>query len=183
MSAIDTHKPEFEKAVQFLETELHGLRSGRANSALVEDISVEAYDGHMPLKNVASVSVPDPKTIQIEPWDKELVKNIEKALIVADLGMQPNVAGSIIRLSMPPMTEENRQRQVKQVHEKAEQAKIRVRNLRETIRDDIQKKEKAKEIAEDERFRRQEALEKMVKEYNERIESLAEKKEKDILTI
>ncbi|GMU25753.1 ribosome recycling factor [Patescibacteria group bacterium] len=183
MSLIQESKPEFDRTVEFLETELHGIRSGRAHASLVEDVSVEAYDGHMPMKNIASISVPDPKTIQIEPWDKDLAKAVEKALIVADLGMQPNVAGAIIRLSMPPMTEENRQRQVKQVHEKAEQAKIRIRNLRESVRDSIQKKEKAKEISEDEKYRLQDDLDKLVKEYNERIESLAERKEQEVLTV
>ena len=182
-SIIDQRVPAFESAVEHFSSELHGLRTGRASAGLVEDVSVEAYGNMMELKGVASISVPDAKTIQIEPWDKTVVVAIEKALIAADLGMQPNTSGSTIRLNIPPMTEENRKHIVKQVHEKAEQARIAIRSIREDIRDEIGKAEKAKEIAEDEKFRLQEQLEKKVKEYNEKVESLAEAKEKEIMTI
>jgi len=180
---IETHKEDFERVVTHLESELKNIRSGRASTSLVESIPIEAYGSMMDLKSSASITTPDAKTIQIEPWDKELVKAIEKALVAADLGMQPTVAGTVIRLNMPPMTEENRQKQSKQVHEKAEASHISLRNVREKIREEITKKEKNKEIGEDEKRRLQEALDKRVKEVNERIESVAEKKVADIMTI
>lgn len=182
-SIIDQHIQSFEKIIQFLESELHSIRTGRAQSALIEDIPVEAYGSTMELKGVAAISVPDAKTIQIEPWDKTLVGAIEKALIAANLGMQPNTAGTTIRLSIPPMTEENRKAVVKQVHEKAEHARISIRSVREDVRDAIAKAEKAKEIGEDEKFRLQEELDKKVKTFNERIEQIADAKEKEIMTI
>lgn len=182
-SLIDERAPEFEKVLTFLDSELHAIRSGRAQSGLVENIPVEAYGNVMEMKGVASISIPDAKTIQIEPWDKSLLKEIEKALIAADLGMHPNTAGTIIRLSIPSMTEENRIRLVKQVHEKAEHARISIRNIREDVRDAVHKMEKEKEIGEDEKYRLQEDLDKKVKEWNEKIDALAGKKEEEIMTI
>lgn len=182
-SIIDERTPEFEKVLAFLESELHGIRSGRAQSGLVEDIPVDAYGSTMPMKAVASISVPDAKTIQIEPWDKNLVQEVEKALIQANLGMQPNTAGAVIRLAIPPMTEENRSQRVRQVHEKAEQARISIRNIREDIRETIQKMEKDKEIGEDEKYRLQEELDKKVKQWNEKVDQFAKKKEEEIMTI
>lgn len=180
---IDQHAPVFEQAFTHFENELLGLRTGRAHAGLVEDVRVEAYGSQMDLKGVASISVPDAKTIQIEPWDKALVGVIEKSLIIADLGIQPVTSGSIIRLILPPMTEENRKHIVKQVHEKAEETRIAIRNVREEVREQIQKAEKDKKIGEDEKFRLQEQLDKMVKEWNEKVEQLADKKETEIMTI
>ena len=180
---IEQHQPDLISAVEHFEQDLKGLRTGRANAGMVELVPVEAYGSMMELKGVASISIPDAKTIQIEPWDKGLVKDIEKALVIADLGMQPSVAGSTIRLSMPPMTEENRKRLVKQANEMAEQARISVRNIREKIRDAIQQQEKDKAIGEDEKFRLQEELDKQVKEWNIKIEDITKKKEEEVMTI
>ncbi len=159
------------------------MRSGRASAGMVESIPVQAYGSAMELKGVASVSIPDPKTIQIEPWDKGLVKDVEKAIIAADLGMQPNTAGSIIRLMLPAMTEENRKRLVKQVNEKTEQARISLRNIREKIRDEVQALEKDKKMGEDEKFRLQEQLDKQVADWNAKVEAASKKKEEEIMTI
>ncbi len=183
MSIIDQYQAEFRSVIEHLESDLHSLRTGRASSALVEDVRVEAYGSSTDLKSVASISVPDAKTIQIEPWDKSLVGAIEKALVIANLGMQPSVAGSIVRLNIPQMTEENRRTIAKQVHEKAEHARIAVRTVRETVRDAIATAEKNKEIAEDEKFRLQEQLEKKVKEVNDLIQQSADKKEKEVMTM
>jgi ribosome recycling factor len=180
---VADHAADFTAAVAHFEQELKGLRSGRASAAVVETVPVEAYGSMMEMKGVASISVPDAKTIQIEPWDKGLVKDIEKALVMAELGMQPSVAGSTIRLTMPPMTEENRKRLVKQAMEMAEQARIAVRAVRENAREAIQKLEKDKAIGEDEKFRLQEDLEKVVKEWNNKIEEIVKKKEEEVMTI
>ena len=182
-SILDQHLPEFVQAVQFFESELKNIRSGRASASLVESISVDAYGSTMDIKSVAAISIPDAKTIQIEPWDKGLVSAVEKAILAANIGMQPNTAGSVIRLILPPMTEENRLGIVKQLHEKAEHARITVRNIRETIREAVQKAEKEKTISEDEKFRLQEALDKHTKEYNDKIEKIAKEKEEEIMTI
>lgn len=183
MNRIDEHKAEFQAALDHLHKELSGLRTGRASAALVEDIRVEAYGQGMDLKSMASITTPDAKTIQIEPWDKGVVKEIEKALVDANLGMQPNVAGTVIRLVMPPMTEENRKQMVKVLGQKEEHAKVAVRNVREKIKTAIQKDEKDKMISEDERRRMLEQLDKVVAEWNETIERVAQEKEREIMTV
>lgn len=180
---IENAKPDFQKALDRLENDLKGLRSGRASAALVEDIRVEAYGSTMELKGVAAISIPDAKTIQIEPWDKGLVKEVEKSLIAANLGMSPNTAGTVIRLNLPQMTEETRKETVKAVHQKGEQAKISIRNVRETVRETLAKDEKAHVISEDDKFRLQEQLDKVVKEFNEKIDKFVEEKEQEVMTI
>lgn len=180
---IDHAKQEFEQVIEHLNKELQNVRSGRANASMVEGLLVEAYGSMMELKGLASVSVPDAKTIQIEPWDKNVVKDIEKAIQASSLGLNPNVAGTTIRLIMPPMTEENRKSLVKIVGQKAEQARIGLRNVRENIREQISSQEKEKVISEDEKFRLQEQLDKVITEFNERIEALVSEKEAEIMTI
>ncbi|MDP3793854.1 MAG: ribosome recycling factor, partial [Candidatus Uhrbacteria bacterium] len=152
-SHLDEHQSDFQRALEHFQKELQGLRTGRASSALVEDLKVEVYGQPMDLKSVASINIPDAKTIQIEPWDKSIVKDIEKALIEASLGMQPNVAGTVIRLIQPPMTEENRKQLVKVVHQKEEAAKIGIRNVREKIKSAINADKKEKKLSEDEERR------------------------------
>lgn len=180
---VDTHRPQFDEAIDHLKKELRNLRTGRAHASLVEEIPVEVYGSRMDMKSVASISTPDAKTIQIEPWDKNVAKDIEKALIAANLGMAPNVAGSVIRLVMPSMTEENRKSFAKQVHQKSEDARIRVRNVREEIREQVQQQERDKAIGEDEKFRLQEQLDKVVTDLNAQIETIAAEKEEEIMTI
>lgn len=182
-NAIDQAKSEFDQVIEHLAKELHSLRSGRANASMVEGLPVEAYGSTMELKGLASITVPDARTIQIEPWDKNVVKDIEKALQASNLGLNPNVAGTVIRLVMPPMTEENRRNLVKLVSQKSEQARISVRNAREKAREQIAAEEKAKNISEDEKFRLQEQLDKVVSDYNARIERQTKDKEQEIMTI
>ncbi|MCK9361524.1 ribosome recycling factor [Patescibacteria group bacterium] len=183
MNRIDEHKGEFQAVIDHFHKELSGLRTGRASAALVENIRVEAYGQTMDLKSMANISTPDAKTVQIEPWDKGVVKDIEKALVDASLGMQPNVAGSTIRLAMPPMTEENRKNMAKVLHQKEEQAKIGMRNVREKIKTAIQNDEKEKVIAEDEKRRQLEQLDKVVAEWNGKVETITTEKEKEIMTV
>ena len=180
---LDEHKNEFQRMLDHFYKELQNLRTGRASAALVEGIKVEVYGQPMELKAVASITIPDAKTIQIEPWDKTIVKDIEKALIEASLGMQPTVAGTVIRLMQPPMTEENRKQLVKVLHQKEEATKIGIRNVREKIKSAIVNDEKDKTISENERKRSLEQLDKTVGEWNGKIEQTAKEKEKEILTI
>jgi len=180
---LDAHLPEFSHALEHFQKELQSLRTGRASVALVEGIKVEAYGQSMELKAVASITTPDAKTVQIEPWDKTVTKDIEKALVDASLGMQPTVAGTVIRMVMPPMTEEGRKNLTKVLHQKEEQAKIGVRNVREKIKSAITHDEKEKNISEDERHKQLEHLDKVVAEWNAKIEKIAKDKEQEILTI
>ncbi len=180
---IDQNRAEFEHAIEFFKKDLTTLRTGRASAALVEDIRVEAYGQSMDLKSVASITTPDAKTIQIEPWDKGVVKDIEKALIEASLGMAPNVAGTVIRLILPPMTEETRRNLVKVLGQKLENARISIRNIRETVKTRIADDEKNKRISEDEKRRELERLDKVVSEWNGKVEAIAKEKEQEILTV
>jgi len=182
-TVIDEFRPEFEHVIEFLKSDLSSLRTGRANSALVEDILVEAYGGTMAVKGVASIQVPDAKTIIIEPWDKTVTKDIEKAVRNAPIGVNPVVDGNRIRVSIPPLTEDGRRELTKIVGKKAEEAHIAMRAVREKAKDKIASMEKEKQISEDERFRLQESLEGVVTLWNDTIRALAADKEQEIMTI
>lgn len=181
---LDVAKAEFQGVIDHFNKELQSLRTGRASVSVVEDIRVAAYGGQtMDLKSVASLTTPDAKTIQIEPWDKSIVKDIEKALIDASLGMMPNTAGTVIRLSMPPMTEEGRKNLVKILHQKEELARVGIRNVREKVKTAVTADEKEKTISEDEKRRQLEQLDKVVAEWNGKVEKITQEKEAEILTI
>ena len=173
-------KPQFQKAVDHLQQELMTVRTGRANPAMVEDITVEAYGARQGLKTLASISTPDSRTIQIEPWDGSVVRAMEKALTMAELGMTPTVDGKIIRLNIPMMTDEMRQKMVKQVHEKMEAARIAVRQVREETKKKIEKQEG---IGDDEKHKQLADLDKYVKEMNGKIDEIGKKKENEVTTV
>lgn len=183
MSIISEHNEEFQKAVEHFKSELNSLRTGRATPALVEDIPVEAYGSKMNVKGLASISAPDPKTIMIDPWDKSVLKDIEKAIRDADIGVNPVIDQTIIRLSMPAMTEENRKEMVKIMKQKMELARTSIRAVREKVKDQVIKAEEGGEIREDERFRLQDELDKKVGELNKEVEAIAEAKEKEIMSV
>ncbi len=176
-------KPDFEAVVAHLLKELGSLRTGRATPALVEDITVQAYDAAMDLKSIASITVPDARSLAIQPWDKSLIQAIEKAIRDADIGLNPTVDGDVVRLVMPQMTEENRKKLVKTMKERLEEARVSLRRVREEAREDVSKKEKEKAIAEDEKYKALEELDKLTKEYVDRVDELGKKKEEEIMTI
>lgn len=173
----------FEQVLEHLRVELSGIRTGRANPSLVENVSVEAYGSHTTLVGLASLSIPDARTILIDPWDKSLLKDIEKAITEAKLGVNPVVQGQQIRISLPMMTEENRKNLIKVVNEKLEQARIGVRGVRDQAKADIQRAEKENEIAEDQKYKLLEQLDKVAAGFNERIKNIGIEKEKEIMTI
>lgn len=183
MFNIQEHKPEFQKTVDHLKKELSQFRTGRATPALVEDIKVEAYGSQMELKATGSIQVSDPKTLTIEPWDKNLLKDIEKAIVAANIGINPVNDGKVLRLVMPKLTEETRRDLIKAMSKKLEEARVGVRRVRDEVKDKIVAMEKEKKIAEDERYRAQDVLDKTAAEFNEIIKKLGEDKEKEILTV
>lgn len=180
---INDHKEEFDKAMEHLHHELSNLRTGRANPAMVDSIMVEAYGAEMDLKSVATISIPDPKTIQIEPWDKSLLKAVEKGIVASNLGFSPVVDSTVVRISLPKLTEENRKELVKIMGKKLEEAKVAIRAVREKLRNSVLEAEKEKEISEDERFSLQEELEKVTKRYVDEVDSIGGDKEKEIMTV
>lgn len=182
-AVLNQKKPAFDAAVDHFHRELGALRTGRATPALVEDIPVSAYDAMMEIKGLASIQAQDSKTLVIDPWDKGLLKNIEKGIRDAGVGLNPVVDGTVIRIVMPPMTEDNRKSMVKKMKEYLEDTRIRVRQVREDARDQVSKMEKEKELSEDEKFKLFDEIDKMTKEYNDQIEEIGKKKEEEIMTI
>lgn len=180
---IDSHKEELAKAVKHLEEDLATLRVGRANPMLVEEILVEAYGVKTPIKQLASISVPSARSLVIQPWDKGVLKDIEKGIIEANIGIAPVNEGDSVRLNVPQLTEESRKELVKSVGEKMEKARISIRQIRDRIKEGIVKQEKDNELTEDDRFNSLKKLEEIVKEYNEKIKVIGEKKEEEIMTI
>ncbi|MFH1838039.1 MAG: ribosome recycling factor [Candidatus Kuenenbacteria bacterium] len=183
LNLIESHKSEFEKVINFFEKDLEKLRIGRANPALVENLMVEAYNAQMPLKQLANINVSDSKTIIIQPWDKNLLKNIGKAISISKLNLPCATEGDIIRINIPLMTEQLRKEVVQIIHQKLEQARVNIRQLRDEIRNKIQQQEREKQISEDEKYYHFKDLDKITEEYNEKIKSIGEKKEKEIMTI
>ena len=184
MHALLTEKKsQFEAAIENLHKELSVLRTGRATPALVEDIPVAAYDSTMEIKGLASISTLDAKTLVITPWDKSMLQAMEKGIRDADIGLSPVVDGDTIRIVMPPMTEENRKQMVKVVKEKLEDARVRIKGVRENIKETVIKKEKEKELSEDEKFKLLDELDKLTKEYSNHVGEIGSKKEQEIMTV
>lgn len=180
---IGKYKPEFDKVIEHFKNEISSLRTGRATSALVENILVEAYGVKTPLKGLASISVPDPKTLLIEPWDKGILKEIEKAVQLANIGVSLVNEGTKLRLTIPPLTEESRKELVKVLQQKMEKSRISLRSIRDKVRSEIIEAEHNKQITEDDRYRMQEKLDDEIEEYNFKIKEIGEQKEKEIMTI
>ena len=183
MDIITQYKELFDKSMEHLRSEISGLRTGRATPALVEDIVVEAYGVKQPLKTVASISVADAKTLTVDPWDKGLIQAVEIAINNSQVGINPVNDGKLIRLPLPELTKERREELIKVLHQKLEQARISIRKIREYVRNKIEKSEKDKEIGEDEKYKMQDELDTLVKEYNEMIKDVGDKKEKEVTTI
>lgn len=180
---IESKKPDLNNSIEHFEAELGKLRTGRANPAMVEGLMVNYYGTRTPLKQVASISVPEPRMIVIQPWDTDSLVNIEAAIKESDLGLNPNNDGQVIRLNVPPLTEERRTDLVKVLNQKAEEGRVSIRGAREEAWREIQDMEKDGKISKDDKFRAKDELQKLVDEYNEKIEGIRDKKEKDIMTV
>jgi ribosome recycling factor len=176
---IETFNAEVEKVLTYLHSEFAKLQTGRANAALVENVVVDAYGQNQPLKAIAGVSVQDAKTIVVQPWDAATLGAVETALTKADLGVSPVNDGSVIRLNLPPMTQERREQLVKIVHQLSEEGRISVRQQRQTAHDDIKDNEKDEDV----RYTLLEELEKAVKTANEKIDESKKLKEEEVMTV
>ncbi len=177
------HNEKFDKAIDHFKQELGGLRTGRANPALVENVMVESYGSKMPLTHIASVSIPDAKTIAIQPWDKGNIGPIEKAIQAANIGLNPVNDGMLIRLSIPSMTEERRKEMVKLLGQISEKAKIAIRNVREEIIKEFKKQQEEENLTEDDLAGMKKDLQEVVDKYNEQVKEITAFKEKEIMTI
>lgn len=180
---IEKKKPEIEKSLEHFKEELNQVRTGRASAALVESLLIDYYGAKSPLKQVASITIPEPRTITIAPWDKDNLVNIEKAIRESQLNLNPNNDGQVIRINIPPLTEDRRKELIKIINQKAECARIALRKHREDAWEEIQNLEKDGKIGEDDKFIGKDKLQEMVDEYNAKIEEIRAKKEQDVMTV
>jgi ribosome recycling factor len=176
-------KDDLAKTIEYQKGELAKLRAGRASIDLVENIMVEAYNTKMPLNQLATLSVPEPRLIVVKPWDKSVIKDIENALRKAMSSINPILEGEVIRIPFPAATEERRRELAKELHKIVEETKIKIRRVREAALEEIKTKEDKKEISEDELFRKGDEIQKAVDEYNKKAEDLGNKKEGEIMAI
>jgi ribosome recycling factor len=180
---IDAKKENFQAAITHFVDECNKIRTGRANPGIVENLLVDYYGTRTPLKQIANISIPEARQIMIQPWDKGALAAIETAIRESDLGLNPGNDGLGIRLVLPQLTEETRKDLVKVLNNRAEEARITVRNVREDLWKEIQDLEKSGSISEDDKFTGKDTLQKTVDEYNQQIEDIRKKKETDILTV
>ncbi len=182
LELVNKIKPELEESLEYFKREIMALRSGRANTQLVEDLVVDCYGSSLPIKQLAAISIPEPRKILIQPWDKSIIPEIEKA-ISAQLDLSVRVEENIIYLSISSLDEEERLKLVKKLNEKAEEVRVAVRNHREKLWKEVQEEFQAGRLREDDKFRAKDELQELIDEYNEKIEGQRLKKEKEIMTI
>jgi len=180
---ITKHEEDFDKAIEHFKSELNNLRVGRANPSVLENILVDAYGVKTPIKQMASISVPEARCMTVEPWDKNLLKDVEKAIIQAELGLSVTGESSRVRVTVSQMTEENRKDIVKSLNEKLEAAKVAVRSVREKIKEEIVDAEKNKAITEDDKYDYVKELDEKTQELTKKLQEMAEAKENEIMSI
>ena len=180
---LKSYRDRMDKAVQALKEEFSGLRTGRANAGLLDPVMVEAYGSTSPLNSVAAISVPEPRMISVNVWDRGMVVSVEKAIRAAGLGLNPIVDGQTLRIPIPPLTEERRRDLVKLAGKYAEQQKIAVRNVRRDANDDLKKAEKASEISQDEQKKMEAEVQKDTDAAIKRIDEALKAKEVEIMQV
>jgi ribosome recycling factor len=181
--ALTAIEPKMQRAVEAMERDFAGIRTGRASTALVERIVVDYYGAQTPLNQLAGISTPDAHLIVIQPWDRSVLSAIEKAITKSDIGLVPNVDGTVVRLNVPPLTEERRREMVKQVRRRTEEARVEVRNHRREAADQLKKALRDGDLSEDEERRELENLQKLTDRFIEAADSRAERKEAEILEV
>lgn len=180
---LKAYDEKMEKAVDFLVSDYAGIRAGRANPHVLDKIRVDYYGTPTPLQSVGNITVPEPRMIQIAPWEKSMIKEIEKAIMTSDLGINPNNDGSVIRLIFPELTEERRKELVKDIKKKGEDAKVAIRNIRRDGNDALKKLGKSSEVSEDEIKDLEDKLQKVTDNYIKDVDKLIEDKSKEIMTV
>ncbi len=176
-------RTRMKKSVQALQQEFSAVRTGRAHSGLLDHVMVDYYGAEVPLNQTANVTVEDSRTLAVQPWDKSMVQKIEKAIRNSDLGLNPTTAGQVIRIPMPPLTEERRRELVKVVRQEAENARIAVRNIRRDVNNDLKSLLKDKEITEDEERAAEQAVQKLTDDAVAEIDSMLDQKEHDLMEV
>ncbi|MCI0509048.1 ribosome recycling factor [Chromohalobacter marismortui] len=172
-----------KKSVESLNANFHKIRTGRAHPSLLDAVHVEYYGADMPLNQVASVNVEDARTLAVVPWEKSMVPKVEKAIMTSDLGLNPAAAGNVIRVPLPPLTEETRRNYIKQARSEAENARVAIRNVRRDANGDLKALLKEKEITEDDEHQAIDEIQKLTDKYVAEIDKLLETKEHDLLQV
>jgi ribosome recycling factor len=180
---LNEARTKMKQTLHVFEEELHGIRGGRASTALVDRLIVNYYDTDTELRQLATISTPEPMQILIRPFDRTAVKAIERAIKESDLNLNPNVDGEVIRLNMPPLTRERRQELVKFLHKRMEEARVAIRNIRRASNEDLKDFEKEKLISEDDLKRGEAEVQKLTDQYIGQIDEMGKAKEKDIMEI
>lgn len=178
-----SHEERMKKAIEVLRREYSTLRAGRATTGLLDKVTVDYYGAQSPINQVANISIPEPRTIIIQPWDKKTLPVIEKAILKSDLGLTPNNDGMVIRLILPQLTQQRRQELCKVVHKQAEESRVAIRNLRRDANDALKKAEKDKTASEDEIKKAQEEVQKITDRYIKEIDQIMVTKEKEIMEV
>ena len=181
--ALREIEPKMQRAVEAMERELAGIRTGRASTTLVERVMVEYYGSTMPLNQLAGISTPDPHLIVIQPWDRGALPSIEKAITRSDIGLMPNVDGTVVRLNVPPLSEERRHELVKQVRRRVEDARVEIRHFRREAADGLKQALRDGDIGEDEERRELEALQRLTDSFVEQADARGERKETEIMEV
>lgn len=171
------------KTIDTFKEDLSKIRTGRAHVSLLDHITVEYYGSEVPLSQVANVSVADSRTLTVQPWEKNMVPVVEKAIMTSDLGLNPNTAGQLIRVPLPPLTEDRRKELIKVVRQEAEGARVAVRNIRRDVLNDIKALLKEKEISEDDEHRAQDEIQRLTDKHVAEIDQLLAKKEQELMEI
>jgi ribosome recycling factor len=183
MPTVEDAKKRMDDALDAIRREFATVRTGKATPALLDTVRVDAYGSKMPINQLATINTPDPSLIVVQPFDKSIMAEIEKAIMSADLGLNPANDGNVIRVPIPPLNEERRKEYVKVLHKMAEEGRISIRHARRIVRDEIHVKVKEHEIGEDEGRRREDALEKLTQDYTEKIDELLKAKEEEVMAI
>ena len=181
--SIDAADHKMARAVEVMERDLQGVRTGRASTSLVERIVVDYYGTQTPLNQLASISVPEPHQIVIQPWDRGVLGAIEKAIMKSDIGIMPNVDGTVVRLNIPPLTEERRKDIVRSVHKRMEEARVEVRNLRRDANDSLKKEERDGTLGTDESRRQLDQLQKITDRVIADVDRLGDTKEQEVMEV
>lgn len=180
---INSRREDLNKSIEHFVIETGKIRTGRANPSIVEDLMVDYYGTKTPIKQMAAINIPEPRQITIQPWDRSAMGAIEGVIRNSDLNLNPVNDGILIRITIPMLTEERRREMVKMLNQKAEEARIAVRNIREEILKELKEAEKNGSISEDDEFKGKEKVQEMVTEFNKKIEDIRAKKEVEVMTV
>ncbi len=180
---FNTYQEKMEKSLEVLKRDFQGLRTGRASASLLEPVGVEAYGSKVPINQVGNISIPESRLITVQVWDETLIQSVEKAIRNSDLGLNPMIEGNVIRVPIPELSQERRVEIVKIASKYAEDTRITIRNIRRDAMDNIKNEEKQKNISKDDSFQFSEKMQKITDNFIEKIDTLFQEKEKDILQV